>query len=438
MLKKLSLQKQLIVICAFMALIVSGLFAIVDQNLTSVIDKEMYGVLERSLDDYYAYHFSPKYEESDKQIYHFTYDVEHDILYSSQSLSPKESQKLAQTFSSELFEMINDNKNNLQNKVKQGKRTIYYQIKRTDDQTYIVSLLYSDYSKELMNNFKQQIIYIFYGAFALLAVVLFFWVSSLIKPLKIIKRYIDDIKEDKDNTVPIKIDRNDEIGILSSSIVEMKEELDKQNEIKEEMIHNISHDLKTPISIIQSYAQSIKDGVYPYGNKESSLDIIIENSNRLEKKVRSLLYLNRLDYLSGQVSDDICHMKELIEHIILQMNNVHYEIHITSDLDDVDFKGKEEHWRICIENIIENASRYVKSEIRITLKEDQLEIYNDGEPIDVEKPELLFQPYETGHKGQFGLGLSIVYKTVTMYGYSVEALNKDNGVSFIIKKKNLA
>lgn len=436
MLKKISLQKQLIVICAFIASIVAVLFMIVDQNLTQVIDQEMYGVLERSLDDFYAYHFSPKYEESDKQIYHFTYDVSHDILYSSQSLSPKESQKLARAFSDELFSMLETKKTSLQNKVKQGKRTIYFQIKKVDDDTYLVSLLYSDYSKELMNNFKQQIIYIFYGAFLLLAIILFIWVTSLIKPLKAIKKYIDDIKEDKQSS--INIDRKDEIGILSSSLVEMKEELDKQNQIKEEMIHNISHDLKTPISIIQSYAQSIKDDVYPYGDKDASLDVIIENSNRLEKKVRSLLYLNRLDYLSGQVNDDVCHMKPLIEHIILQLNNVHDHISIISDLDDVIFVGKEEHWRICIENIIDNASRYVKNVIKITLRDQVLEIYNDGEPIDVKDEKLLFQPYETGNKGQFGLGLSIVYKTVTMYGYHVEAINKDGGVSFVIKKNQLA
>ena len=55
----------------------------------------------------------------------------------------------------------------------------------------------------------------------------------------------------------------DEIGVLSSSLIEMKEEIDRQNEIKEEMIHNISHDLKTPIALIQTYAQSIKDDIYP-------------------------------------------------------------------------------------------------------------------------------------------------------------------------------
>ena len=48
----------------------------------------------------------------------------------------------------------------------------------------------------------------------------------------------------------------------------MKEEIDKQSKIKEEMIHNISHDLKTPIALIKSYSQSVKDDIYPYGDKK--------------------------------------------------------------------------------------------------------------------------------------------------------------------------
>ena len=115
---------------------------------------------------------------------------------------------------------------------------------------------------------------------------------------------------------------------------------------------------------------------------------------------------------------------------------MHTQIEILTDLQDSSFKGKDDYWRICIENIIENAARYVHHEIKIILKDQYLEIFNDGEPIDNSNPESLFQPYEIGHKGQFGLGLSIVYKTVTMYGYKVEAVNRVDGVSFIIQKKD--
>ena len=154
------------------------------------------------------------------------------------------------------------------------------------------------------------------------------------------------------------------------------------------------------------------------------MDVILENTDRLEKKVKSLLYLNRLDYISGQIGDETCSMKELIEHIVFQLTAMHPQIEIITDLQDSSFKGKDDYWRI------------VHHEIKIILKDQYLEIFNDGEPIDDSNPESLFQPYEIGHKGQFGLGLSIVYKTVTMYGYKVEAVNRVDGVSFIIQKKD--
>lgn len=435
MLTKYSLQKQLVIIFSIIAIgVLAILLPIIDNNLTHVIDNEMYDVLTRSQNDFYSYDFSPDYAGSDKQIYHFTYNINEDTLTTAQNISAKKYQILDYVFQNDLYKMVKKNKKKLQEKVKMQDQTVYYQIVKADDSNYIISLVYSDYSKTLINNLKDQVIDIFYIAFLIIGLALFIWVSSLIKPLKLIKNYIDDIKNDKESELHIQ--REDEIGVLSSSLIEMKEEINRQNEIKEEMIHNISHDLKTPIALIQTYAQSIKDDIYPYGDKDSSVDVILENTDRLEKKVKSLLYLNRLDYISGQIGDETCSMKELIEHIVFQLTAMHPQIEIITDLQDSSFKGKDDYWRICIENIIENAARYVHHEIKIILKDQYLEIFNDGEPIDNSNPESLFQPYEIGHKGQFGLGLSIVYKTVTMYGYKVEAVNRVDGVSFIIQNKD--
>ena len=228
----------------------------------------------------------------------------------------------------------------------------------------------------------------------------------------------------------------DELNCINDGFKDAVSKEVASQKMKTELISNVSHDLKTPIALIQTYAQSIKDDIYPYGDKDSSVDVILENTDRLEKKVKSLLYLNRLDYISGQIGDETCSMKELIEHIVFQLTAMHPQIEIITDLQDSSFKGKDDYWRICIENIIENAARYVHHEIKIILKDQYLEIFNDGEPIDNSNPESLFQPYEIGHKGQFGLGLSIVYKTVTMYGYKVEAVNRVDGVSFIIQNKD--
>lgn len=434
-LAKFSLQKQLaLIFISLMLLIIAVLLPVVDSNLNTIIDQEMYTVLNNEQYNFKNYNFSFESKAQEKQIYHMYYDKFNNKVYrTSSSMSESETLGMVAVFQEGLIKMVEAKKSILQSKGIYRNKTMYYQIQESDTGIYLISLMYSDYSNELMSSLKEQIIYIFYIAFAIVGLLIFLWVSSLIKPLKLIRNYIEDIKEEKNSALTIQ--RNDEIGIVSRSLVDMKKQLDTQNKIKEEMIHNISHDLKTPIALIKTYGQSIKDDVYPYGDKDSSLDVIIENAERLERKVRSLLYLNRLDYMQDNVKEDKISMKTVIEHLTEQLVSMHPTIKISLHLEDIYFIGDEEHWRICIENIIDNAYRYVKNEIVITLKEEYLEIYNDGEAIDEENIEQLFKPYQKGTKGQFGLGLAIVCKTVTLYGYTVTATNRNPGVSFIICKK---
>ena len=433
MLKKFSLQRQLILIFSIISLAVLVIVVpLINKNLTDVIDKQMFQTLEIAQRGYIDYDYNPIEKSSDKQIYHLTYDVKNNLIIPSGNITYTEAKNLSYVFSSYLTDMIKDDKEKIQRKEEYAGTAIYFQITKKDTDTYVISLVYSDYSANLISAIRQQIINTLYITFVIIGVVIFLWVSSLIKPLKQIRKYIEDIRNDEESE--LKINRKDEIGIVSDELIAMKEEINRQSKIKEEMIHNISHDLKTPIALIKSYSQSVKDDIYPYGDKNSSMDVIIENADRLDNKVRSLLYLNRLDFLSNESINSNVNMEELIEHITIQLRGMHPEIEIETDLKDISFKGDEECWRICVENIIENAYRYVNKKIKIVLKEDYLEIYNDGEPIDSDNIEALFQPYEKGTKGQFGLGLSIVHKTCTMYGYNVKAVNQEVGVSFIIEK----
>lgn len=434
-LKKLSLVQQLLVVLGIVGLLVFVIMIpIVDQNLRSIIDDQMYETLEIEQDMIINNSFMPS--RQNRRAYHIIYDSLSNTVIST-NLSSQETINnfYYYVFGEPLQTLINQPlRNSIENKSELQSETYYCLITHLSDSQYLISIQNSDYTNELITTLRNQTIYIQYAFFILFALVMIAWVLSLINPLKKIKNYIDMIKERKDAT--LMIDREDEIGIVSKALVEMKEDLDRQEKIKEEMIHNISHDLKTPIALIKTYGESVKDDVYPYGDKNSSMDVILENADRLEHKVKSFLYLNRLDYLQGENNEiGTFEINQLIIKIVEQMDLLKPDIKIETDLEDVCFIGNEEHWRVAIENIIENASRYANNIIHITLKDKYLEIYNDGEHIDNQTIPFLFDPYVKGVKGQFGLGLSIVHKIVTMYGYTVNAVNKEVGVSFIIQKK---
>lgn len=435
MFKSLSLLKQLLVVILGLAImLVAVVMPVVDSNVHDIIDDQMYEKLETSQRDSVEYDFMPS-NNKEKAIYTIVYDPTENAFTFSNLHGDATTLTLLYNylFGRDLEKIVNSRRHNtIENKGTYARETYYYRIMNVDDE-YLISIMSNSYSDKLITDIRNRIIYILYAVLTIFALVLVLWVITLIRPLKKIKTYVDSIASRKEATLVM--DREDEIGVVGNAIVTMKDELLKQEKVKEEMIHNISHDLKTPIALIKTYGQSVKDDIYPYGDKDSSMDVILENADRLEHKVKSLLYLNRLDYLSAEESElKPFPIKDLIEHIVMQMEAMQH-IHIETDLDDVSFIGNEEHWRVAIENIIDNASRYMKSVITITLKKDTLIIYNDGDPIDEDKKEDLFNPYVKGVKGQFGLGLSIVSKIATMYGYDIHAENKDVGVAFIFTKR---
>ncbi len=171
---------------------------------------------------------------------------------------------------------------------------------------------------------------------------------------------------------------------------------------------------------------------------EKSVDVIIEHADRLEQKVYSLNTFNKMGYLQVTYEGQNIAMAEVISKAILSCKVLRNEVEIITDIDeDVYFHGEEESWRVVVENLLDNALRYAKTEVIIRLQEDLLEVYNNGEIMSKDRIEKLFKPYEKGNKGNFGLGLSIVYRVADTYGYSVTGENMDDGVVFRIFRKHL-
>lgn len=430
---RISLKKQLSLILAtivFFSLVF--LVPTINDNVARITDDEMYITLTMAQNSFYQHEVDLQDSLLDRQIYHLFFNVTEGVSMPTTLTQNDEVLAMTGIFKEALDNVIKTDESFYRSKGVYEDYDMYYQILEVEDDTYLISLLHTTYSNQLVSSLRNEIIYMLYTALFTMGTILFLWVHSLLEPLTKIRKYVSTMYTEE--PYQIEIDRGDEIGILYDSLMQMKEDLRIQSKHRDEMLHNISHDLKTPIALIKTYTESIRDGVYPYGTMESSMDIILENASRLEYKVTSLLHLNHLDYSNETKQDQRVNMKLLIEHLVQQMQALHPNIEFKLFLNDAYFTGDTEHWRICIENILENAYRYVESTIVIWLRRDYLEIYNDGPNIPNENIRDLFLPYKKGVKGQFGLGLSIVLKTVEIYEYELEAINLDVGVSFVIYK----
>ncbi|MBP3853790.1 MAG: HAMP domain-containing histidine kinase, partial [Erysipelotrichaceae bacterium] len=307
-------------------------------------------------------------------------------------------------------------------------------IELEDGPTVLASFMDDDYAIELRSSLVDSTFDLTILAFFVILLILMLWVYSIIHPLNQMKYYIEQVKMGKE--VELHINREDEIGEVAHELVTLKDELQKQEKAKEEMIHNISHDLKTPIATIKSYAESIKDGVYPYETLEKTTDVIIDNAQRLEDKVHNLLYLNRVEYLLTSDSEGVVtNMKDVVEQVVLNAAVIRPEIEVITEVEEVFFDGLLEAWRVAIENIMENAFRYAKTYIKIEVHENDLRISNDGPHMDESRVRTLFRPFEKGTGGRFGLGLSIVAKVVKANNYKVRGFNTMDGVCFEIYRE---
>ncbi len=417
----LSLLQQFLVIAFLVGVFfITFFFTIMPKSIDSFVNDQMHEYLHTSQDNLIANDlYYQDDDDADANVNHFIYS--------------KTSKKYQNDLSLEESELLDNIDPDIDSEYYDGSflydgRTVVYSIKDFGNYS-IVSIIQNDFRNEyrhaLSDVTTNMTLIVVFGLYTFLVI----WVMTLIYPLNQIKVYIDKIKNGE--KAALNIHRKDEIGEVAEALNDMQEELSKQERIKEEMIQNISHDLKTPIATIKSYSESIKDGIYPYDTLEKSVDVIIEHADRLEKKVYSLITFNKMGYLVDNAqSGDNLPMKPIIQKAILSAKVIRKDIHFETNLEDISFHGEEEPWRIVVENLIDNALRYAKSVVRIDLDEDGLFIFNDGELMEEERIEKLFKPYEMGSGGKFGLGLSIVKRVTETYGYRVLGENMNDGVIF--------
>ncbi|QZY55996.1 HAMP domain-containing sensor histidine kinase [Crassaminicella profunda] len=293
---------------------------------------------------------------------------------------------------------------------------------KTEDETFIEKL-----------HFEVAIVFI-------LVIITMFFISIylsrfLTKPLLELKNSVKNISNRKLDR-PIEITRDDEIGFLANAIEEMRKELLKYDEDQRFKLHAISHELKTPIMSVKSYLEALKNGLYPKGTLESSLEVIDEECSRLETLVYNLLYIQRLDYLDTEIkSRKKINLKDTIEGSMRTFSIQLKTLEVEMDIDEVWMDGDDEQLKMILQNLLSNQVRYAKTRIKIGLTQDHekiyLNFYNDGEKI--ENPEMIFELFKKGKNGKTGMGLYIVKRLLKMNKGKIVAINEEHGVSFQIE-----
>ncbi len=426
--KKINITAQLTLIILLVIMVASLAFSFITLKAsTTLAEKELYNRLS-------TYLLLINVDDDIKYTENIT-DLDVGIIIKDENgkiYNDNTAKYLTQQQIDEVILLFNNNniKKKIQDKVTTKNETIYYvYLPKSDSDAYAMIFTDDEYINQVVKTvgFTTNITYFLVVLLAISTIL--FWSNKFVKRIKGIQNHIIDLPKNKYESTYVD-NSLDEIGELSRSIEKMRLEISSNEKTKQEMLQNLSHDFKTPITVIKSYAEAEIDGM----GDENTIKVILEQTEVLQKKVNRLLEYNSLEYLLKDKEFESVNINDIILDVL---SNYKYEINVSIELDledNIYFDGYKDNWYTVIDNIIDNAKRYAKNKIKIVLKENRLRIYNDGEHIDKDFIESIFKPYEKGSKGQFGLGMSIAKKIVNFFDYNLTIVNDEVGVSFIINK----
>lgn len=424
MIKK-SLVNQLIVVCVFILLIVIiFLGVILPNNLVPIYEANVYNYLKQPL----------SFVRSEDDINNNIINTEVAYLYISSNNVISVSDNISRVIDIQNIDRLVSNLDLSEDagKFKYKRNSYYYVISISAGQIKI-ALTNDNY----INAMKQDIYVIIFKLigipFIIVSIFILAWSNNLVNRIKRIKDKVDNINNDNYTPKPADDRYVDELYTLDRAVVDMQQLLREQEEYKNQMYQNISHDFKTPITVMESYIEAHEDGIE---STEETLKVIKEQLKKLETKVHSLLYLNKLNYFKDKKENlnEYYDVSVVIEEATRKFKVSRPDVDFVLDMDRKHtlFRGSADMWEAIVDNILNNFIRYAKKEIKITVKNNKIIFFNDGENIDENVLNNIFTPYEKGIKGVFGLGLSIVKKTLHFLDYDITIENVKNGVKFTI------
>lgn len=416
--RKPNLTEQLLFICIVIVVImIISLGIILPRNLLPIYEDNLYNYLGESLNIL----DSPENSKINSEVAYIY--VNNENIYISNNLN----KVIGLDSPKEILSKINKE----EGKFLYNKKVYYYSTITTNN-TKKIALTGSSYINDMRISIFKIILLVVGITFIIVSMVILIWSNSLVNRIKKLKEKIDNLNNDNYNH-KIKYDYEDEISTLEVALEKMRVYLKEEEEYKNQMYQNISHDFKTPITVMKSYIEAFEDGVI---TDKEAVKVSKEQLSKLEGKVHSLLYLNKLNYFKDKkdIIKERCDVSKVVFDSVDKFSLVRNDVKFTLDIDEKNtiFKGSSEMWEAIIDNILNNFIRYANKEIKITIKNNKITLFNDGPNIDKDVLNNIFSPFEKGVNGVFGLGLSIVKKTLTFLNYDINIQNTKNGVKFII------
>ncbi|MBF7147989.1 sensor histidine kinase [Bacillus toyonensis] len=323
---------------------------------------------------------------------------------------------------------------------------------------------------EAMLVLKDYYVYALIIVFLVIILLSFYYSKIIVKPLIKINRVTKKMANfDFSEKLPVTAD--DEIGGLSGSIntlsVNLKDRIDRLNvantklqqdiererqleKTRKEFISGVSHELKTPLSVIRSFAEGIQDGV----SKDTTYytDVILEETENMNRLIVEMLELAKLESGTYKLEMTTFSIGELIQQIhtklLFSMEEKQLQVDVDADT-SIFVKANRSRIEQVVVNLLSNAIRYTPDGERIKVSvietEDtvKVEIENTGNPIPEESLEKIWDRFyrldasRSRHTGGTGLGLSIVKNILDLHHAKYGVYNTNNSVVFYFNLPNV-
>lgn len=289
---------------------------------------------------------------------------------------------------------------------------------------------------------KQQLMYVCIIGIFIAIIISIFLSSKITEPITKITKKAKKLGSG-DTEVIFEESGIKEIDELSEALTQAQMEMVKTDELRRDLMANVSHDLKTPLTMIKAYAEMIRDISYKDHDKMNEhLGIIVDETDRLTVLVNDILDLSRMqsnaDTLSIETFDLADNIKTIVNRYQIIKETEKYIINVEMP-ESIKIKADKKKINQVIYNLINNAINYTGEDKTVTVRVTKhkkyylVEIIDTGKGIKESEIPYIWNKYYKNDKNHqrnvvsTGLGLSIVKEILELHGY-------EYGVKSVLKK----